>query len=228
MRVAFHLLAEVGEDLRLLGPRTHDVHVALQHVHHLRELVEAILPQHVADRGDPRVARARPDLQPPVVRVGHRPELVHREQPAAVVELPAALPVDVVLVPTVQTHARLAVDHGSRRRELDDQRDQEHQRRGRHENENGRHHVEDAPPVRDRPEGASRIGGSGDRRDSRETVLLGGGRLDCDTDFGCGIHGIHSTGGDCLLLAIGGRGARRWQGGLQCVCAGPSGGGRCR
>ena len=47
-------------DFRALGPRTHQAHLAAQHVQRLRQLVDAQAPQHVADRCRAPVRMRRP------------------------------------------------------------------------------------------------------------------------------------------------------------------------
>ncbi len=86
-----------GQILILLaraGPRAHDGHVAEQHVDELRQLVEIIFPQHLADRREARVLlhvklRAvclvlRLKLRLELLGIlAHRTELDAREFPAA-------------------------------------------------------------------------------------------------------------------------------------------------
>src|SRR5947207_369779 len=58
--VPLDALTQVHEDLGLLGSWPHDVHVALQDVPELRELVEPQPPQHPADRRHAIVVGAWP------------------------------------------------------------------------------------------------------------------------------------------------------------------------
>src|SRR5439155_279734 len=62
--VRFDLLAQVHEDVGLLRARPHDVHVALQHVEQLRQLVESERAEQSADRRDALVVCLRPYLLP--------------------------------------------------------------------------------------------------------------------------------------------------------------------
>src|SRR5439155_2411303 len=89
--VALDLLAQVHEDRGLLGPGADDVHLALQHVEQLGQLVEPELPQHAADRRDAHVVGLRPHLLPVAVGVAHRAELVHRERRTALIGVAAGV-----------------------------------------------------------------------------------------------------------------------------------------
>src|SRR5882762_11305027 len=64
--VAFDLLAQVHEDIRLLGSRPDHVHVAFEHVEELRQLVEPEPTQDTADGCDALVVSLRPHLLPVV------------------------------------------------------------------------------------------------------------------------------------------------------------------
>src|SRR5207237_1145633 len=57
--IPFDLLPQIHEDGRLFGAWTHDVHVTLQHVEEMRQLVEPKLAKHLAERRDAR-GRALP------------------------------------------------------------------------------------------------------------------------------------------------------------------------
>ena len=113
--------------LRALRPRTHQAHLAPQHVQHLRQLVEMEPAQHAAHRGGARIPPHRPDRPGAGLRaLDHGAELEHREHPA------------------VAPEARLAVQHRAGALEPDRERDadrhnrperQQPQPRQRHEDE---------------------------------------------------------------------------------------------
>ena len=70
--------------LRALGARTHQAHLAAQHVDDLRQLVEMESAQHPAHGRRARIARLRPHRPgPPLGILGHGAELQHRENPSA-------------------------------------------------------------------------------------------------------------------------------------------------
>ena len=107
-----HVLRSVGavDDLRGLGPRPDDRHLAPQHVQELGQLVQLAAPQEGAEREEAKVARRgdHASLRPrPVV---HRPELEHREGPA------------------VEADALRAVEDRPRAAQPDAERDQREQR----------------------------------------------------------------------------------------------------
>src|SRR5262245_51102545 len=82
--VAQHVLRnavlELLDEERPLRARTHDGHVALQHVPELRPFVEVVAAQERADPGCAVVVLVRPDRSRLALRVGrHRPELVDGE-----------------------------------------------------------------------------------------------------------------------------------------------------
>ena len=77
-------LLQHANELRPLRARADDRHLALEHVPELRQLVEVGLPEKAADAGHARVVLLREDGPARLLCVlVHRPELVHREEPAA-------------------------------------------------------------------------------------------------------------------------------------------------
>src|SRR5690606_11988492 len=79
-RVFGDVLPQLGKDHRALGARAHDVHLALEHVDELGQLVDPVLAQVAADPGDPRIMLLRPDGAGVLFRVHpHRAELVDVE-----------------------------------------------------------------------------------------------------------------------------------------------------
>src|SRR5471032_2493180 len=97
-------LPKLRENRWTLGSWPDDVHVSLDHVDELRQLVEPGDAKIPAQRGHALVARCCPDFFAVGFRRGyHRAELVHRERPAA--EIPHAnvfvrrLPVPATIEP---------------------------------------------------------------------------------------------------------------------------------
>ena len=66
-------------NIGVLGTRAHHGHLAAEHVHELRQLVDFQPAQRAAERKHPRVALGGDDAPRAVVHV-HRAQLVHREQ----------------------------------------------------------------------------------------------------------------------------------------------------
>src|SRR5438552_2030356 len=86
------VLPQLGEDGGPLRPGPHDVHVALEHVQHLGQLVQPVLPQQVAHRGDPGILLLGPYR--PRVLLGvhpHGAELIYGEGPAPDVAMAAPI-----------------------------------------------------------------------------------------------------------------------------------------
>jgi len=111
--VAGNLLAQVREDIRLLGARADEVHVAAQDVDELRQLVQPVFPQHSAERRYAGVIGLGPHLGVSVRPVpAHRAELVDREWPAAAIHLAVAVRGWGEEPPAVEPHARLGVQDG--------------------------------------------------------------------------------------------------------------------
>src|SRR5690606_15789343 len=78
--VPVELTAQLLEDPRLLRPWPHHVHVPLEHVHQLWELIEPRIAQETPEPRHPGVIGLRPYLHPLRRLPRHRPELVDREQ----------------------------------------------------------------------------------------------------------------------------------------------------
>ena len=101
LAVERNLLGQLLDELRPLGPRADEAHVADQHVPQLRQLVEPRAAQEAADRRDAVVVLPRPHRAG--CRLGvlpHRTELVDRED--------AAVLADALLVIEGRTGARSA------------------------------------------------------------------------------------------------------------------------
>src|SRR5689334_9647020 len=61
LHVTRHAIAKLGDEFGALGPRTDERHLAAQHVHELRQLVEAEAAQEAAEACRPGFAVRRPD-----------------------------------------------------------------------------------------------------------------------------------------------------------------------
>src|SRR6266702_2339740 len=144
--IALDLLPPEDEDRRLLGTGSHDVHVAQQHVEQLRQLVEADLPQHAPDRRDARVVGPGPHLVVALRAVQvHRAELVHRERPAAEIDLAARVAAGTRQAAPVEPDPRLGEEHRAARCQLDQRGDDEHQGQRQDDPHHRRGDVEAAP-----------------------------------------------------------------------------------
>src|SRR5262245_18200651 len=109
--VAGHGLAEAVDEHGALGPRPYHAHFPAQHIHELRQLVEAEAAEESADGGPPGIAGRRP----------HRPRLALRVHPhGAQLEHAEAL--------AVEPHALLPVQDGAGGRELHRGREGEEER----------------------------------------------------------------------------------------------------
>ena len=74
------VLPELGEDGGPLGAGPHDVHLALEHVEQLGQLVQPILAQETTDRRHPGVALLSPDGPAPLLGIDpHGAKLIDRE-----------------------------------------------------------------------------------------------------------------------------------------------------
>src|SRR5690606_37403490 len=103
--VANDPLAQLEEEVRLLGTRSHDVHLATNHVDQLRQLSQTELAENSADGGDPRIILLRPDLLRLRRCHVHRAELVDRDQLATVLD--PTPEVSARRRPPIHSHARL-------------------------------------------------------------------------------------------------------------------------
>ena len=125
------VLAELGEDGGPLGAGPHDVHLALEHVEQLGQLVQPVLAQEPTHRRDPRVLLLGPDRPAPLLGIDpHGAELIDREWLAAEIVLPA-----MILRPgrrgaTVEPDPNLGVQHRPTRSEPHQHGHQNHDRHG--------------------------------------------------------------------------------------------------
>jgi len=142
--VAGHLVPKVLEDLGLFGPGADDVHVSLQHIHELGQLVQAIFPENVTDGGDPRIILRGPNLPSPIGVRDHGAELVDPKQSATAVRPPAALTRGGgrSTPPPIQADTLLHVEDRSWRRELHQNGDGEEERGGQDEADQGNRNIE--------------------------------------------------------------------------------------
>lgn len=130
--VALDFHAQTGEDRGLLWSRADDVHLAAQHVQELGKLIEPVLAENSAHRRDPRIMRLGPDfLRAVAIAVvrRHRPKLVNRERHATMVVRSPIVSGGNAGLTAIETDPRLRVENRSARCELDQERDQRHQRR---------------------------------------------------------------------------------------------------
>src|SRR5215211_673343 len=117
-RVLRDVLPQLGKDGGPLGAGAHDIHLAPEHVDQLGQLVQAVLPQEPADRGDPRIALLGPHRATLMLGVDpHGAELVDREGLAAQVPLPAVVLRAPRGGPSVEADPDLGRKHGAARRE---------------------------------------------------------------------------------------------------------------
>jgi hypothetical protein len=106
--------AGAWEDARLLGPRSHDVHVAHEDVEQLGKLVQPRGTEEPTDRRDARIVLRRPHLGRRLVDT-HRAELVDREDLPTLIVGPTAVGARPrAAVTTVDSHAWLGVDGRTR------------------------------------------------------------------------------------------------------------------
>src|SRR5215218_4213751 len=127
-RVLRDMLPQLGKDGGPLGAGAHDVHLAPEHVDQLGQLVQAVLPQEPADRGDPRIALLGPHRATLMLGVDpHGAELVNRERPSTDVPLTPLVLFGVHRHPAVESHPHLGVENRARRGEPDQQGDQHEQ-----------------------------------------------------------------------------------------------------
>src|SRR5215217_7737231 len=129
-RVLRDVLPQLGKDGGPLGAGAHDVHLAPEHVDQLGQLVQAVLPQEPADRGDPRIALLGPHRTTLMLGVDpHGAELVNRERPSTDVPLTPLVLFGVHRHPAVESHPHLGVKNRARRGEPDQEGDQQEQRK---------------------------------------------------------------------------------------------------
>ena len=142
---------ELLDEVRSLGPRADDGHVAAQHVPELRQLVDVEAAQQPADPRRARVVVTRPDRAGVVLGADvHRAELVDVERLA------------------VEPHPLLLVEHGPRGRLLDEERDEREERReGR---ERARRNADVDGALQDAVEAAQRHVVEADDRDAVEVL----------------------------------------------------------
>ena len=118
-------------DFRTLGPRTHQAHLAAQHVQRLRQFVEAQAPQHAAQRRRAPVRMRRPHGAGGIFRIHRHGAELHQFEDAA-----------------AAAQAALAVEHRPAVAELHCQRhgdrDQQPERREQHPGDTQRRQVERA------------------------------------------------------------------------------------
>src|SRR5262245_52707922 len=111
--VTRHTAPELFDEAGSLRSGTDQAHVAPQHIEELRQLVKTPAPQESAQPRPARIVGSRPHR--PGLSLGvhpHRAKLQHSE------------------ASSVDAHSLLAVQHGTRRGELDRDHDSEHRGRG--------------------------------------------------------------------------------------------------
>ena len=142
LRIDGYSLPQLLEDLGLLGPGPNQVHVALQDVEQLGELVEPVSPQEPPGPGDPRVVFTGPDLARVIAVHPHGAEFVDLEDPSALVSRPPIGARDGSASPGslsgVQPHSILSIEHRPRGGEPHQEADEKHEREEEH-NEEERH-----------------------------------------------------------------------------------------
>ena len=122
-------MAELLDEMRPLGPRADDGHVAAKDVPELRQLVDVRSAQEPAERRHPRIVGCRPHRSGLALRIiVHRSELDDGERLA------------------VQARALLAIEHRPAGRQAHDERDD---RQGKRQQRQGRGREDDVEPALD-------------------------------------------------------------------------------